>query len=826
MKKTTDKYLCIHGHFYQPPRENPWADIIYTQKSAYPYHDWNERITRECYGPNTRSRLNGENGYISKLVNNFEQISFNFGPTLLKWLEKYNPWIYAQIIDADRSSIDRFGGHGNAMAQVYNHLIMPLASKRDKITQVKWGLADFYHRFGRKAEGMWLAETAVNGETLEVLADEGVKFTILSPYQAHLIKPFNKKTDDAGWQDVSGGKIDCTVPYRCFPTGDKNVSIDIFFYNGPLSKAIAYEQILASGEVFLKRIMDTYPSKLNAPALVNMATDGESYGHHFKFGEMALTWVLEMVNNGDDVQLTNYGEFLEKFPSENEVRIIENSAWSCAHGIERWRSNCGCSVSQNPGWTQSWRAPLRNGLDWLDAHMSSIFEEKTKGLLRDCWETRDNYISLLLNPDKRERDAFLKRHAAKPISAAESKLIFQLLESQQMALYMFTSCGWFFDDISGIEAVQILMYAKKAMELCRDFSAEDLENGLKSFLSEAACNDPLFKNGMDVYNKKVVPMKLDSLLLLVNYSMISVIDNKQVPEWVKPLIKLKKQEIIISESDTIFLCETAEESASLVNGSGMIVLALLTSNNQLMCVAGKRIEAAMEVLLKEIGSILPLKQQSKPLVNIFKKHFSPIHIFTVRDLLPDIKGLVMKMLSDRLADSLYGMFSSDAKIIENYLKAVSMADEDVPVNFNDLLQAFFLDLFIKLFKNSESIPIEFSEIENMLELFNREPEEGSEKHACSIRDNILKQQKIAIRFEEYLVKQFNGIKANKINIYLNNIIDTINFISKYKIEMDWWTCQNLFHDLRTDIDFIKHLNQDSLSSFRQIEHLLSFTGGI
>ena len=827
MKKTTDKYLCIHGHFYQPPRENPWADIIYTQKSAYPYHDWNERITRECYGPNTRSRLNGENGYISKLVNNFEQISFNFGPTLLKWLEKYNPWIYAQIIDADRSSIDRFGGHGNAMAQVYNHLIMPLASKRDKITQVKWGLADFYHRFGRKAEGMWLAETAVNGETLEVLADEGVKFTILSPYQAHLIKPFNKKTDDAGWQDVSGGKIDCTVPYRCFPTGDKNVFIDIFFYNGPLSKAIAYEKILASGEVFLKRIMDTYPSKLNAPALVNMATDGESYGHHFKFGEMALTWVLEMVNNGDDVQLTNYGEFLEKFPSENEVRIIENSAWSCAHGIERWRSNCGCSVSQNPGWTQSWRAPLRNGLDWLDAHMSSIFEEKTKGLLRDCWETRDNYISLLLNPDKRERDAFLKRHAAKPISAAESKLIFQLLESQQMALYMFTSCGWFFDDISGIEAVQILMYAKKAIELCRDFSAEDLENGLKSFLSEAACNDPLFKNGMDVYNKKVVPLELDDISFLANYAMVCVMDCNKVPAWLKTPVGLEKEKRIDSETITIFICEATSQSLTPDNKSNVLALALKTQNNELACVIGNRNAYTTEKLLKEINGVLSLKNKTEPIINLLNKHLENTRILTIKDLIPDTKRLVIKMLSDQLEKKFNGPFLDNRDPLKNFLKTLSSAEEDVPSHFNDLFQFVVLDLFAGLFKNSYNLPIEFREVEFYLKLFKHEPEEkNSTNNSCLIRDNILKQKRIARQFEQYIIGQLENIQNKNINLCLINIIKSINFINKYKITLDWWQCQNTFYDLRTDRDFTKNLDKVSLDLFRQIEHLLGFTGGI
>ena len=318
-----EKNLCVHGHFYQPPRENPWTGIIHEQKSAYPYHDWNERITRECYAPNTRSRLHGENGHIKKLINNYESISFNFGPTLLSWLEINRPWVYSQIINADIKSREKFGGHGNAIAQVYNHIIMPLASMRDKITQVKWGLIDFHHRFGRKAEGMWLAETAVNSETLQVLVNEGVKFTILSPFQAHKVREISSHNIE--WKDVSGGKIDCTHPYRCFLSDDKNNFIDIFFYNGFLSKAIAYEKLLSSGEVFLKKIIDSFPNVSNTPALVNIATDGESYGHHFKFGEMALTWVLETIKNRDDISLTNYGEFLKKCPPNKEVQILKTA---------------------------------------------------------------------------------------------------------------------------------------------------------------------------------------------------------------------------------------------------------------------------------------------------------------------------------------------------------------------------------------------------------------------------------------------------------------------------------------------------------------------
>ena len=825
MKKKTDRYLCIHGHFYQPPRENPWADNIFVQKSAHPYHDWNERITRECYGPNTRSRLHGDNGHISKLVNNYELINFNFGPTLLKWLAKHNPWVYNQIIDADRYSIDRFGGHGNAMAQVYNHLIMPLASERDKITQVKWGLADFYHRFNRKAEGMWLAETAADSNTLAVLAREGIRYTILSPYQAHLTRPINSDTGSTAWKDVSGGNIDCTGAYRCFPTDDKNLFIDLFFYNGPLSKAIAYEKILASGEVFLKRIMDTYPHEPDTPALVSMATDGESYGHHFKFGEMALTWVLDMVNNGQDITLTNYGEFLEKFPPENEVKIIENSAWSCAHGIERWRSNCGCSVSQNAEWTQSWRTPLRSGLDWLNSHLSSVFEEKTKDLLKDCWEARNDYIYLLLKPDEHEKETFIQRHAIKPLSAEEIRLIFQLLESQQMALYMFTSCGWFFDDISGLEAIQILMYAKKAIELCSDFSKDDLEKGLAGFLAEAVCNNTKYKSGMDVYNKKVVPVKLDEVSLLANYAMVCAIDSSKVPEWLKALVKPGKAEKIDNKNATVFICETASQNPAHDN-SGLSAVAIMTRNNELICVISDSNEYSKKILLTELDTVLPIKDDDTSITGFFQKHFKDPHIFSIKDLIPDIKGILVEMLSEEIKNRLYGSILNEKGPIENYLKTVSFAGEYVPDQLNDLFKILFINSLSELLKIPDNILIDFKDLENFLDLFNCEPEETiQENNDISFRDIIVKQHNVTLLFEEYLTGLIEKIENKNINIYLNNLVNSVNFINKNKVIFDWWKCQNLYNDLRTNTDFISRLDNESLSLFRQVENLLGFAGG-
>jgi alpha-amylase/alpha-mannosidase (GH57 family) len=824
MKKKSNRFLCIHGHFYQPPRENPWTGTIHIQKSAYPYHDWNERITRECYGPNTRSRLHGDNGYIKKLVNNYEYISFNYGPTLLSWMEKNNPWIYSQIIEADKKSCETFGGHGNAIAQVYNHIIMPLATEKDKITQVKWGLADFSHRFGRKAEGMWLAETAVNKETLRVMAMEGVRFTILSPFQAHMVRDISH--DKSEWQDVSGGRVDYLRPYRCFLTEDRSLYIDIFFYNGPLSKAIAYEKLLGSGEVFLRKIIEAYPSEINTPALVSMATDGESYGHHFKFGEMALTWVLDTVKHQDDITLTNYGEFLEKYPPENEIKIIENSAWSCAHGIERWRSNCGCSVSQHPGWTQSWRTPLRDGLDWLNVQLSTIFEKESKGLLKNCWEARNSYISVILNPDEDEKNKFIQRHSLKPLTEKEKIKIFRLLESQKFALFMFTSCGWFFDDISGLEAVQILMYAKKAIDLFEAFSHEDLEKGLMDYLKKAVSNDQKYMNGLEVYNKKVLPLKYNMASLSANYAMLCVMDQNHGLEWLKNIVNPCNEKRGIAGGNTIYYFET-DDPDILDKDFKICCVSVETIDNELKCISGKTskdnqklIEEMIEGILSSNGQILNL--------DTFSKYLFDSNTFTMEDMMPDVRSEIVDILSTGLENRFFGTVYERPQEMYTYIKYLTSADKNLPDNLVNSVQSIANDLFMKLFKYSGDTPINYNEIEYLLSLFEKE---SDDEESISINRIVfdpvclLQQDRIVKSIERFLKRQIALIRENNINLYLNNILNSLVFIQKYKLNPDLWQFQNLFDDLRSDMDFIKNMDQDSLSLFRQIEKLLGFTGG-
>ncbi|MDY6850808.1 MAG: DUF3536 domain-containing protein, partial [Thermodesulfobacteriota bacterium] len=641
----TEKFLCIHGHFYQPPRENPWLDFVEVQPSARPYHDWNARVTRECYAPNIRARLLGQDERIIKLVNNYEHMSFDFGPTLLSWLERTSPWTYAQIISADRASRAKHSGHGNALAQVYNHIIMPLACRRDKLTQIRWGLADFKGRFGRPAEGMWLAETAVDSETLRLMAGEGVKFTILSPDQAREVRPRRAGGSAGPWQDVTGGRIDPRRPYRVYFKGPDLGFIDIFFYDGPVSRAIAYEQLLASGSGFLDRIEQAFGDENGEPRLANLATDGESYGHHFKFGEMALAWVFDHVKKNSGPKLTNYAAYLERFPPEYEVEIIENSSWSCAHGVERWRSDCGCSVTNREGWTQAWRAPLREGLDWLAGELASIFEERGARLFKDPWAARDDYISVMSAPGPETREIFIQQHAARTLDPEQISEALCLLESQVMSLFMFTSCGWFFDDISGIETAQDLMYAARGMELVRPWSEKDLEAGLLDFLSRAKSNDPNYKDGADVYHQYIASARMDPSRVAAHFALGRVVSETGFEDYqVFNLAGPAKQRRLSAPNLTVLFGETRIEDERTAQTWSRSYMALHEGGAGLDCLVGEVSGLDLNDLTREIHPALEESSAGR-IRDIFARRMGQGVAFGLADLIPDFRNRLVHILA-------------------------------------------------------------------------------------------------------------------------------------------------------------------------------------
>jgi alpha-amylase/alpha-mannosidase (GH57 family) len=512
-----NRYICIHGHFYQPPRENPWLEAIEMQDSASPYHDWNERIAAECYEPNMASRiLDGEKRIIG-IVSNYSKMSFNFGSTLLSWLESYRPEVYGAILDADRESRETFSGHGSAIAQVYNHIIMPLANRRDKITQIRWGLKDFTHRFKRRPEGMWLAETAVDTETLELLSEAGIAFTILSPYQAKGVR----RTGGREWTDVNGGKINTRMPYVCpLPSGRK---ISIFFYDGPISHDLSFSTLLIDGKQFADRLMSAFFDS-EEPQLVHVATDGETYGHHYRFSDMALAFCLHHIETSKRAEITIYGEYLEKHPPTHEVDIIERSSWSCIHGVDRWWSNCGCNSGAHPEWNQEWRTPLRNAMDWLRDRLAPIYENELSGLLKDPWQARDDYIQVILDRASGNIENYILNQRKRELSQEEYLKVLKLLEMQRHALLMFTSCGWFFDEISGIETTQVMQYADRAMQLAKEVSGIDLEQEYIEIISSARSNIAEYENGKKVYELFVKPARIDLLRVGAHYAISSVFE--------------------------------------------------------------------------------------------------------------------------------------------------------------------------------------------------------------------------------------------------------------------------------------------------------------
>jgi alpha-amylase/alpha-mannosidase (GH57 family) len=539
----TDRYVCIHGHFYQPPRENPWLETVEIQDSAAPYHDWNDRITAECYAPNGASRITDTENKIVRIMNNYSWISFNFGPTLLSWLNDFAPRVYRMILDADRASAHHNDGHGSAIAQVYNHIIMPLANERDARTQIRWGIYDFEHRFGRRPEGMWLSETAANRTVLDLMAQEGILFTILAPHQSARVRPLaaakpvaaasdgakpGASPEKIPWTETPDASVDTRHPYKV--ELDEGRSITVFFYNGPSSRAIAFEGLLNSGVSFGERLLAGFGEESETtrgePALLSdVATDGESYGHHHRHGEMALSYAIHWLEDGRRAQLINYAAFLAKYPPRWEAEIVDDTSWSCAHGVERWRSNCGCNSGGHPGWNQEWRAALRVALDQLRDATIPLTEKLSRTLYMDLWAARDAYIGVILDRSRPNIDAFFAEHASHELSQAERTTALELMELERHIQLMYTSCGWFFDEVSGIETVQVIAYAARVLQLAaRLFGkpGEVLEAKFLDVLATANSNLPEIGNAAEVYKRFVTGMKIGLEEVGAHYAISSI----------------------------------------------------------------------------------------------------------------------------------------------------------------------------------------------------------------------------------------------------------------------------------------------------------------
>lgn len=517
--------LCIHGHFYQPPRENPWLEEIELQESARPFHDWNERVHSECYMPNTFARILDAKGRIINIVNNFEKMSFNCGPTLLSWMEEKDPETYERILKADRESLKHQKGHGNAFAQAYHHTILPLANRRDKVTQIKWGIADFEKRFGRRPESLWLPETACDEETLEVLVEEGIRFIVLSPYQAEAVRPLKSEH----WQNVSGGEINPKHAYRIFLKKSPQEHIDVFFYDGPISRDVGFKDLAFEAQFFANRIQAA-ASGANDCELIHIATDGETYGHHKAFGERALAYLLNTEALTRGFAIVNYGRFLEDCPPEFEVKLKEGAnhegtSWSCVHGVGRWKENCGCHTGGLEGWNQEWRKPLRETLIWLRDEAEKVFISEGSRYLSNPWEARNDYISVVLDRSEESVQKFLNLHGSKNLDKNEKVTVLKLLEMQRHAMMMFTSCGWFFSEISGVETVQILQYAARVIQILEELTNKTVEETFLGKLEAAKSNLPEYKNGRGVYDRLVRPKKMTPGHFASLFAIASLFEN-------------------------------------------------------------------------------------------------------------------------------------------------------------------------------------------------------------------------------------------------------------------------------------------------------------
>ncbi len=573
LNTTTGVYITVHGHFYQPPRENPYLNAIERQQGAAPFHNWNERIHHECYRPNAFARILNEHGNVAGIVNNFEYMSFNIGPTLMSWLQNYDIDVYQRIIDADRKSSDRLNGHGNAIAQVYNHIIMPLASERDKYSQIRWGKADFRNRFGRDPEGMWLAEAAVDYPTLEALVSEGIRFIVLAPSQAERCRPIpTSENSESEWHEVGGSQIDPTRAYRCYLPGNESQRryIDIFFYDGPISRDMGFSDVVYNSSHFAGRIGAAVRGDRRSSQVISVATDGETFGHHKKGTEKTLAYAFTQEFPHRGWTVTNFAHYLSLNTPTWEVELKPVTAWSCAHGVDRWQDDCGCGGA--PNWHLLWRRPLRDTLNWLRDRLAVVYQEQGSKYFSDPWQTRDDYIEVVLDRSAKNISSFLNRHQKHKLQASEQVDALRLLEMQRHSLLMFTSCGWFFEELSRPEGTQILRYASRAMELAAEVAGVQLESGFLQRLDKAPTNIDSFKTGAEVYRQLVLTAQITFKQVAAHYAITSLFSGHQPVEKVSaPDVKQNNDSHIYQKQ---VYCYTANELDFQLQRLGSLTLAV------------------------------------------------------------------------------------------------------------------------------------------------------------------------------------------------------------------------------------------------------------
>jgi alpha-amylase/alpha-mannosidase (GH57 family) len=792
----SQRFLCVHGHFYQPPRENPWLETVELQDSAAPYHDWNERITSECYAPNGASRIVNQQHQIIRIVNNYARMSFNFGPTLLSWLCDFAPRTYRMIQDADQSSAERFSGHGSALAQVYNHIIMPLASERDARTQIRWGIADFEHRFGRKPEGMWLAETAVSRSVLDLLAQERIHFTILAPHQCARVRRLPAKGEQPGpWTETPNASVDPTQPYLVKLNDGR--SLAVFFYDGPSSRAIAFEGLLNDGETFGRRLASGFNSSKSAtePQLVQVATDGESYGHHHKHGEMALSYALHWIEENKVAQLTNYGEFLEKFPPQWEAEVVDNSSWSCVHGVERWRSDCGCSGGK-PGWNQRWRGPLREALDLLRDRTAPLAEALAKPLLHDLWAARDAYIHVIHDRSSDNLDRFFATHATHTLTPAERITVFELLELERHAQLMYTSCGWFFDDISGIETIQIIAYAGRVIQLAAKLfadpplfghSASTLETDFLKILERAKSNVSDIANGAEVYRRFVNAGRLDLESVGAHYAISSMFRSYPDTGQIFCFDVQRNSYVVLTSGRGRFAVGRASMRSRITEETEDICFSVLHLGDQNLSAAVKRFKPedapAWDTFVDEASR--SVRRANLPdLVRLIDGYFDN-ELCSLTSLFADEQHRILQGILDQ---TLSEVESSLMRIYEEHATLLDfLGDANVPIPPALAVTASFA-INASLRRAIEAEPFDASEIARLLR--------RAEVDHVSL-DNELISYTADRRMKRAMVRlEANAELQTPQNLaVLNETLAIAESLHTLPMEVNLWQAQNIWNDL-------------------------------
>jgi len=682
--ENVDVFVIIHGHFYQPERENPWLGVVEREPSAAPFHDWNERIAGECYIANTVSRILDAKGRIDDIVNNFTYMSFNIGSTLFAWIEKHLPKTYDRIINADWASRGMNEGHGNAIAQPFDHIILPLASRRDRLTALRWGLADFRRRFLRPAEGVWLPEAAVNEEVLEDLIDLDIGFTILAPHQARRIRRIGSRQ----WRDVQPHELDTSAAYRYFSKNRRGGRgyVDLFFFHGQLSTSASFEHILTNADHFSARI-EKAALAMRRPdtgaVLVNIATDGETFGHHEPFADMCLAYLFKEVAPMKNFRITNYAAFLAANPPQYEVELALGedglgTSWSCAHGVSRWRRDCGCVTGGRPWWHQRWRAPMRKGLEDLQHRIDETYQKAAEPFLRDPWRARDEFVEIIFDRSAEAVDAFLERHRKKDLAPADRSTVLRLLEAQRWALAMFTSCGWFYSDISGIEALQNLKFAARAAQCAQPFADGSLEKGLLAELERAPSNLPEFGTGRNVYERwaKRSAFGLDTAVACYAITLLTTGQPGLFRPFNYTISEIKREELAAEGKALVGLVEicdsrTCEQSllAYYATESGMTDVRAYVRP-----VAG---EAEYGKLREQVACV-----EKAQLPDIFESGY-----YSWNDFVPEVATGVMEFLVEESLNEIRRRFDEIYAEREELFEAYVAAGVELPTEVRGLIAA-------------------------------------------------------------------------------------------------------------------------------------------